>query len=87
MKITESQLNRIVKTTIKRVLREAYDYGTPDISTGKSLDELLDVNPIDLSTEELERVNEYYAAYSGCLNHNDKRHWHDVVMELKDRNF
>ena len=39
MKITESQLNRIVKTTIKRVLREAYDYGTPDISTGKSLDE------------------------------------------------
>ena len=81
---------RNVKESISRTINEiseSYEYGTPNSATCNQLDKLLSLTPSKLSTNELIRMNNYYDAYSECLQQADKEQWDEVANELQNRGY
>ena len=82
--------NKKIKEAINRTINEiseSYEYGTPDSATCNQLDKLLSLTPSELSTNELIQINDYYDAYSECLQQADKEQWDEVVDELQNRGY
>ena len=82
--------NKKIKEAINRTINEiseSYEYGTPDSATCGQLDKLLSLTPSKLSTNELIQINDYYDAYSECLQQADKEQWNEVIDELQSRGY
>ena len=82
--------NKKIKEAIDRTINEiseSYEYGTPDSATCSQLDRFLSLTPSKLSTNELIQINDYYDAYSECLQQADKEQWDEVIDELQNRGY